>query len=67
MKSILSQIAIEAGNAIMKIYEDDDFLLSIDVKSDNSPLTKADKAAHHIIYDALVNFQSTLGSHGSQI
>ena len=54
MKSILSQIAIEAGNAIMKIYEDDDFLLSIDVKSDNSPLTKADKAAHHIIHDALV-------------
>lgn len=37
----------KAGESIMQIYESDDF--SIELKSDNSPLTKADKAAHEII------------------
>ncbi len=39
--------AEEAGKAIMEIYESGDF--SVDTKADNSPLTKADKAAHNII------------------
>ncbi len=39
--------SIAAGEAIMKVYESDDF--DIQNKSDNSPLTKADMAAHHII------------------
>jgi 3'(2'), 5'-bisphosphate nucleotidase len=39
--------ALEAGNAIMEIYESLD--LSIEYKEDNSPLTVADKTAHEII------------------
>lgn len=45
------RIAKDAGSEIMKIYETDDFAV-VD-KSDNSPLTKADKAANEIIVSAL--------------
>ena len=40
-------IAEEAGKAIMEIYSTDDFAV-VD-KSDNSPLTKADKASNEVI------------------
>lgn len=43
--------ALEAGNRIMEIYATDDF--GIEAKSDNSPLTKADLAAHHVIVEHL--------------
>jgi len=43
--------AIEAGNAIMTIYNDRNY--SVDFKSDNSPLTTADKNAHQIIHQIL--------------
>ncbi len=43
--------SVQAGEAIMHIYETDDF--DVEMKSDNSPLTKADKAAHNIIVDAI--------------
>lgn len=39
--------ALEAGKAIMEIYESDDF--GIETKADDSPLTKADRAAHDVI------------------
>ncbi|MDQ3682291.1 MAG: 3'(2'),5'-bisphosphate nucleotidase CysQ [Bacteroidota bacterium] len=39
--------ALEAGKKILEVYETDDF--SVDMKSDNSPLTKADKVSHQII------------------
>lgn len=39
--------AIEAGKAIMDVYMSDDF--GVEVKADNSPLTKADKASNDII------------------
>ncbi|MEO9476961.1 MAG: 3'(2'),5'-bisphosphate nucleotidase CysQ [Cyclobacteriaceae bacterium] len=39
--------AREAGKDILKIYESGDF--SIEAKSDDSPLTKADKASHEAI------------------
>ncbi len=39
--------ALEAGKAILKIYASGDF--GIEMKSDQSPLTLADKAAHSII------------------
>ncbi|MGQ1787833.1 MULTISPECIES: 3'(2'),5'-bisphosphate nucleotidase CysQ [unclassified Saccharicrinis] len=39
--------AMEAGKAIMEIYKSGDF--GVELKSDNSPLTLADQAAHHII------------------
>jgi 3'(2'), 5'-bisphosphate nucleotidase len=43
--------ALEAGRAIMEIYENEDF--SVEFKSDNSPLTKADLASHDIICNKL--------------
>ena len=43
--------ALEAGKRIMEIYNSEDF--SIEYKKDNSPLTKADIAAHEIIQKRL--------------
>ena len=43
--------SINAGIEIMKIYESDDF--GIEIKGDDSPLTKADKASHGVIVTAL--------------
>lgn len=45
--------AIDAGNAIMNIYTDPASDFEIERKADNSPLTKADKAAHKFIVNAL--------------
>ncbi len=50
---IISGIAKEAGAEIMRIYEDANFSNVVDYKSDNSPLTLADKASHEVIVDAL--------------
>lgn len=44
-------IAVKAGDAIMEIYRSGDF--GVDHKSDDSPLTKADLAAHQVIVTAL--------------
>ena len=41
--------AIEAGREILNIYNSPDEDFSIELKKDNSPLTKADKASHEII------------------
>ncbi len=46
----VERIAREAGNAIMSVYARD---FSIEEKDDKSPLTEADKAAHHIIVRGL--------------
>ena len=46
-------IALEAGKEILRIYHETDFESHIDYKSDNSPLTLADKASHKIIQNAL--------------
>lgn len=55
MISELTQLAIkasiEAGKEILTIYKSDDF--EIESKEDNSPLTKADKAANKIISSIL--------------
>ncbi len=40
-------IARAAGQAIMQIYESDDF--AVETKADHSPLTAADRAAHELI------------------
>jgi 3'(2'), 5'-bisphosphate nucleotidase len=53
MKQELIALALKAGEKIMDIYLHDDFHESIDFKSDHSPLTKADKASHHIIDEGL--------------
>ncbi|MDZ7861128.1 MAG: 3'(2'),5'-bisphosphate nucleotidase CysQ [Candidatus Krumholzibacteriota bacterium] len=44
---ILIEIAAEAGNKIMEIYRSGDLMR--EKKSDNSPLTLADRTSHHII------------------
>lgn len=43
--------ALEAGKAILDIYHSND--LDVHLKEDNSPLTKADVAAHHVIMSHL--------------
>lgn len=49
--SELTAIAIAAGNAVMEIYESDDF--GIESKEDDSPLTRADRVSNQIICDRL--------------
>ena len=52
------EIAIQAGEAIMDVYENaDDF--EITQKGDESPLTKADIAAHEVIVAGLRSIDST--------
>ncbi len=54
MKDYLSKIipvAVKAGEAIMDIYHSADF--GVEMKSDNSPLTLADRASHDIIVEGL--------------
>lgn len=46
----LIDIVIEAGNAILEIYEGD---IEVQNKADESPLTQADLASHQIIIDGL--------------
>eukprot|EP00892_Ulva_mutabilis_P001875 jgi/Ulvmu1/11689/UM008_0099.1 len=47
-------IAEEAGKAIMKVYEGDNW--DVDHKADDSPLTRADREANQIICDALMEW-----------
>jgi len=46
----LVDISREAGRQIMDVYETD---FAVEAKNDNSPLTEADMAAHHVIVDSL--------------
>ena len=55
MKQLLTdivEISKQAGDAIMHVYNSDDF--NVELKSDDSPLTKADIAANDIIVAALI-------------
>ncbi len=45
--------AIDAGAAIMKVYDTADF--GVEMKSDNSPLTRADRDAHNVIVEYLLS------------
>jgi 3'(2'), 5'-bisphosphate nucleotidase len=49
----VNALAIEAGRKIMEIYADADFSKIVDYKSDNSPLTLADKESNKIIEEGL--------------
>jgi len=46
----IAEIAVEAGKAILEVYEQD---FEVVQKKDESPLTQADLASHRIICDAL--------------
>ncbi len=47
---IINKLALQAGSAIVDVYNTD---FSVDYKSDNSPLTKADRLSHEIIVGGL--------------
>jgi 3'(2'), 5'-bisphosphate nucleotidase len=47
LMTVMRRLALEAGDVIMDIYETNDF--SVNVKSDNSPVTAADEAADQLI------------------
>ncbi len=49
--SVMRALSLQAGDKIMEIYGQDDF--EVEAKSDNSPVTAADKAADAIISDGL--------------
>lgn len=49
--ALMSDIARQAGAAILAVYGEEDH--GVEVKADDSPLTRADLAAHRIIVDAL--------------
>lgn len=55
MKKLLNTAitaALEAGKEILKIYHSGEF--NIEIKGDNSPLTKADTASHNMIMSFLI-------------
>ena len=47
LETVMRDLALEAGAVIMKIYGEDDF--AVESKADESPVTKADKAADDLI------------------
>ncbi len=47
LTTVMRKLSLEAGDAIMEIYGQDDF--DVEAKSDDSPVTAADKAADAII------------------
>lgn len=51
LTEVMRSLALEAGDAIMEIYQRDD--LGVEAKADESPVTAADKAADKIIADGL--------------
>lgn len=51
LSQVFTQLALQAGDAIMQIYSKDNIL--VETKSDDSPVTNADKIADAIIYQGL--------------
>ena len=51
------EIAINAGNAILEIYKQD---FTVELKSDDSPLTLADKTANEIIINGLKTIDNSI-------
>ena len=49
--NIAIEASIKAGQAILEVYQSDDFVIQL--KSDKSPLTLADQRAHHVIVNFL--------------
>ena len=54
----LRQLLIEAGDAIMEVYQHKDF--GINKKADDSPVTQADLTAHHILLAGLTAITPTI-------
>ena len=49
----IEQIAIEAGQAILEVYNNEKLFAQIDTKADDSPLTLADQRSHNVIMKRL--------------
>lgn len=65
---IAIRAALDAGKAILDVYNDPDSDFGIERKADNSPLTKADKAAHRLITNVLsVTPFPVMSEEGSEI
>ena len=47
----LKSLVLKAGKSVLEIYHSNDF--DIELKSNDSPVTKADLAAHHVLVDGL--------------
>ena len=52
-------IVKQAGETIMQIYKKD---FGVEYKEDQSPLTEADLASHHLICDELIKLYQTFRS-----
>lgn len=65
---IAIRAALDAGKSILDIYNDPNSDFGIERKADNSPLTRADKAAHRLIAKALsVTALPLLSEEGKQL
>ena len=53
MLELVIQTALEAGRAIMQVYENPETDWQVERKADNSPLTLADRRSHAVIAAAL--------------
>lgn len=60
--SVAVRAALKAGSAIIDIYQSADDL-EIQKKDDDSPLTKADRAAHEVISEILMGASSSVTPH----
>ena len=54
------RISEAAGKEILNVYKQEDFSKDIEIKADDSPLTKADKAANDVIVSELSRLYSTI-------
>ncbi len=62
---LAQETAIKAGIAILKIYETNDF--EVEQKTDDTPITRADKMAHQIIVEGLAETQIPIISEEGKI
>jgi 3'(2'), 5'-bisphosphate nucleotidase len=60
----LVEIAVAAGNAILEVYNRDE--IAVEKKGDNSPITEADLAAHHIIMKGLAELTPNIPVHSEE-
>jgi len=58
MREALVQLMRDAGDAIMQVYDSND--MGMETKGDDSPVTKADLAAHQILVDGLARLTPDL-------
>ncbi len=58
--SLVNELSVKAGKAILEVYYNELYKENIDYKSDNSPLTIADKISHKIISEGLQSINGSI-------